>query len=193
MNYTFTNDWFSISIPIWQQVLEKYKGQPCTALEIGCYEGRSSAYLLDHILTHPQSHLTCVDPHAHNFFFQKEIIEAAQQNFVNNILVNHGNKVSYYRDTSTNVLKKQELLSQTFDIIYIDGDHAAASILEDAVLAFPLLKVGGILIFDDYGGGDGTLENPKLAVDSFLQCYSKYVHVMYTGYQLILTKTESKN
>ena len=28
-----------------------------------------------------------------------------------------------------------------FDLIYIDGEHHAASALEDAILAFPLLKV----------------------------------------------------
>ena len=37
-----------------------------------------------------------------------------------------------------------------FDLIYIDASHYAPDVLSDAVLAFKLLKPGGILIFDDY-------------------------------------------
>ena len=38
---------------------------------------------------------------------------------------------------------------QKYDIIYIDGSHEARDVLEDAVLAYRLLKIGGLLIFDD--------------------------------------------
>jgi len=38
----------------------------------------------------------------------------------------------------------------TFDFIYIDGDHTAEGVLQDAVLAWRLLKAGGIMAFDDY-------------------------------------------
>jgi hypothetical protein len=31
-----------------------------------------------------------------------------------------------------------------------DGSHRARDVLEDAVLSWPLLKVGGIMLFDDY-------------------------------------------
>lgn len=37
-----------------------------------------------------------------------------------------------------------------FDFIYVDGLHLSQDVLYDALLSFDLLKVGGILIFDDY-------------------------------------------
>jgi len=37
-----------------------------------------------------------------------------------------------------------------FDLIYCDGDHRCLPTLVDCVLAWPKLKVGGIMIMDDY-------------------------------------------
>ncbi len=57
----FTADWFSSHIPHWERLLRPLAGQPIQALEIGSYEGRSAVWLLQEILTHPESRLTCVD------------------------------------------------------------------------------------------------------------------------------------
>jgi predicted O-methyltransferase YrrM len=45
-----------------------------------------------------------------------------------------------------------ELISkgERFDLIYIDGSHAAADVMTDAVLSYLLLNVGGVILFDDY-------------------------------------------
>jgi hypothetical protein len=37
-----------------------------------------------------------------------------------------------------------------FDFIYIDADHSALSCFMDSALAWPLLKHGGIMIWDDF-------------------------------------------
>ena len=49
---------------------------------------------------------------------------------------------------SQNELKK--LNKNYYDFIYIDGDHTNEGVFIDSVLSFPLLKNGGIIIFDDY-------------------------------------------
>ena len=63
----------------------------------------------------------------------------------------------------------------SLDFAYIDGDHSAAAILEDAVLLFRLLKRGGVLLFDDYRRADPNdsdpLNEPKIAIDAFLEIY----------------------
>ena len=50
--------------------------------------------------------------------------------------------------------RSQDLLramtGEPFDLVYIDASHEAADVLADAVLAWPLLKPGGFLGFDDY-------------------------------------------
>jgi len=40
--------------------------------------------------------------------------------------------------------------SLNYDIVYIDGSHVANDVLQDAVLVWQLVKVGGFMIFDDY-------------------------------------------
>ena len=57
----FTADGFSSHIPNWERWLRPLAGQPTQVLEIGSYEGRSAVWLLQEILTHPESRLTCVD------------------------------------------------------------------------------------------------------------------------------------
>ncbi len=60
--------------------------------------------------------------------------------------------------------------NETFDFIYIDGDHTAASVAKDAINAWAVLKVGGVLAFDDYTWSAGLTpdQDPKLAIDAFL-------------------------
>ena len=61
--YNFTSDWFTPHIPIWEKVLSPLKGKPdIRYLEIGVFEGRSSLWIAENILTHPSSHLTVIDP-----------------------------------------------------------------------------------------------------------------------------------
>ena len=66
--------------------------------------------------------------------------------------------------------------------------------LEDAILTFPLLDVGGIMAFDDYLGGPDpgahSIEYPKAGIDAFLTIYAGRYQLLtrYTGYQLFLRK-----
>jgi hypothetical protein len=67
--------------------------------------------------------------------------------------------------------------TQAFDMVYVDGGHSAPDVLADAVLAFRLLRVGGLMIFDDYlwvndpTRSDDILRTPKPAIDAFLNVH----------------------
>jgi predicted O-methyltransferase YrrM len=39
---------------------------------------------------------------------------------------------------------------QTYDFIYVDGDHTAYGVIKDAIASYECLNVGGIIAFDDY-------------------------------------------
>ena len=72
-----------------------------------------------------------------------------ERRFDHNLRVAHAaHKVTKIKATSREALRK--LPFESYDLVYLDGSHMAADVLEDAVLSFPLLKPGGILIFDDY-------------------------------------------
>ena len=70
-----------------------------------------------------------------------------------------------------------------FDFIYVDGSHQAPDVLLDALLSFKLLRVGGLIGFDDYQWFDplapgDILRSPKLAVDVFTNVYRKKVQMV---------------
>ena len=71
-----------------------------------------------------------------------------------------------------------------YDLIYVDASHRSKDVLVDAILAWPLLRDGGIMIFDDYTWTANhaplncILESPKLGVDSFLACHADELTVI---------------
>jgi predicted O-methyltransferase YrrM len=80
-----------------------------------------------------------------------------------------------------------------FDIIYIDADHKASSVLEDAILAFPLLKPGGVMIFDDYSlihvnHTPRDIDFPKIGIDSFCHIFMDEIEEILVTYQLAILK-----
>ena len=59
------------------------------------------------------------------------------------------------------------------------------------VLSWPKLKVGGIMIVDDYGGGNQDIPKYELVchgVNSFLNAYESRYKTIDIGYQFILQK-----
>ena len=92
-----------------------------------------------------------------------------------------------------------EILSSNeppFDLIYVDGSHQASDVLTDSIIAFQLLRVGGVMIFDDYlwcqppASEQDTLNLPKAAIDSFVNLFQRKLRVI-SGlpiYQLFIEK-----
>jgi predicted O-methyltransferase YrrM len=189
--YTFTDDIFSKNIPVLSAVLSGYAGYPLHMLEIGCHEGMSAVWMLENVLKHPGSRLTCVDPFVDMDEGTTEMPNTLQL-FKRNALVNFVEKVDLHVDYSSTVLKKFALANQMFDIVYVDGDHHAVNVLEDAILAFRLLKVNGIMIFDDYMGGGQDMykaKHPHMGVTAFMTLYGPYLNLIVAGYQLIVQKS----
>ena len=190
--YKLESDWFSMRIPVFQEHLSKYKDLQCNFLEIGSYEGRSAIWMLENVLTHPASTLTCIDAWS---LFDIDKNADLYRNFLDNIeLSGFKDKVTVYAVKSgivlRGVLRPQFSKSKRkqYDFIYIDGDHELPSPLEDAILSFPLLKVGGLLAFDDY-----SLDGIPACVDAFLICYQPYITLVHKDWQVWLEKIKEKD
>lgn len=182
-NYRFSKDWISNHTELWRRTLEHLKGKPnIQALEIGSYEGRSSLWFLENILTDPRSKITCVDIWAGTY----------EKTFDENIkLYGRPGKVVKIKNRSDVALR--QLTAESFDFIYVDGSHMAKDVLFDAVLGWQLLKAGGIMIFDDYnwtGPRSWLIRNhtPKLAIDAFQKVMEPYSELIHSEYQVILRK-----
>ncbi len=172
------------------------------ALEVGSFEGRSAVWLLDNLLTHEGSHLTCIDAFEMNSEF-REICDRMklaiphdldiEANFDANILASGASKrVTKLKGWSTEMLRT--LPFHSFDLIYIDGSHTARNVLTDAVLCWDLLKINGILIFDDYRWNpfaEDVLMGPKKAIDAFMECFDGEYVLIHMDYQVMLRKTKN--
>jgi SAM-dependent methyltransferase len=182
-DYTFTEDWFSANIPAWERALAPNQGKPkLRYLEIGVFEGRALFWMLDQVLTAPDSSAVTIDPFDGNYKdrYQANLIKSGAAERVETI-------IGY----SQIELRKQPL--ESFDVIYIDGSHTAADVLEDAILCTRLLKPGGIMIFDDYQWKgwekpEPPANTPGPAIDIFYALYGKQFAVLHNGYQVILRK-----
>lgn len=194
-DYQFTVDWFGQNILVWQQFLQRFTCLPDLAfLEIGSWEGRSTCWILDNILTHKSSTITCVDTFEGSIEHKKlnkHFLSSLKSIFDYNI-----NQTGRANQVKKIVGKSQEILRQLpldmYDFLYIDGSHLAPDVLEDALLGWRLVKVGGIIIFDDYEWPvEPPTYAPKLAVDAFLNVFADKIKLVYKGYQVIIEKIDS--
>jgi predicted O-methyltransferase YrrM len=188
---TYSRDSFSGNIPKWDVLLNRFRGRTdLTFMEIGSYEGRSARWLLEQF---PGAQLHCIDT------FEGAVTERhddtshtqldwLRQRFMINI-IEHAHRVHVYAGLSQEVLRSMDS-SPRFDFIYIDGSHAAPDVLEDGVLAWRMLKPGGIMIFDDYDWHhyEDELLNPQPAVDAFVTVYANQLRVLDVGHQVCVER-----
>lgn len=177
----FVFDYFSNNLARWNKHVKPRK--PMRSLVIGCHEGRAPLWLLENV---PGSSIICID----NFDKHKPIIFG---NFQANITPYKSRVKTYnmsHRDALIKIASIPNL--QLFDFIFIDTVDSK-EVLENLILAFPLLKPKGLLIVDDYTNSKEHLPNcPKVAIDSFMNIYAPFVKALEFSWQAILLKRSRK-
>ena len=198
----FTTDWISRHLPKWEKYLGDLAGKPdLQFLEIGSWEGRSTCWFLQNILTDKTARITCIDTfegaptevelHEHI----REAIPNIEEFFNHNIShIKATEKVTKIKGYSQAVMRT--LPTDHYDVIVIDGSHIASDVYMDAAFAWMLLKEGGILIFDDYAWNcmidpESDVLKPRPAIDAFLQCFADKIEVLDKDLQAIVRKISS--
>ena len=198
----FTQDWFSKYIPMWDLLLTHQK--PGKILEIGSFEGRSACYLIEKCaaLVEGEISITCVDTWEGSIEHRAGAPVAPVMGDVERRF-DRNTRLALAKAARPVALRKLKQNSrdalagliaagaqESFDLIYIDGSHEAPDVLADATMAFPLLRVGGTMIFDDYlwsmqrPGAQDVLLMPKPAIDAFMNIYQRKM-LIYSGFPLI--------
>ena len=176
--FNFTTDWFCGNEKHFSKYLAHLEETPCRILEIGCYEGRATVWLLENIATHPDATIQCIDI-AEQAYFRQNILSSRSPE-----------KVRLEIGRSRNLLRLCP--ANAFDFVYVDGSHETVDVLEDAVLSFLLLKRKGIMAFDDFKWKDRAFPGatPKLAINAFLSVYRRKITVLMKGYQVWIQKDD---
>lgn len=167
-------------------------------LEIGCFEGLTSNYICDNMLSNTGK-LYCIDPLLDSYIVenpsQDDLLDNENhftyfkgqfERFIENTNTNR-NKIILLRDTSSNAFKN--LNDILFDFIYIDGDHRPDYVYNDAINSFKHCKTNGIILFDDYiwleHKGE---ESTKFGIDKFLNEYNGKYELLLCEYQVMIKK-----
>ncbi|MEW5861655.1 MAG: class I SAM-dependent methyltransferase [Cyanobacteriota bacterium] len=191
--YQFSTDWFSRNLDILNDHLKPLSKIPgLNILEIGSWEGRSTCWFLEKILIESSSRITCIDTFAGSLEHQRYdfgYISSIEGRFDFNI-----SRTGAAEKVRKIVGKSQQILRSLpfyfYDFVYIDGSHLASDVLEDAVLSWALVKVGGMIIFDDYDFtfADNLLQNPKVAIDAFVAAFSSKIKLIHKSHKILLKK-----
>ncbi len=173
-SFTLPDNWF------YTMPYESFAERPIRYLEIGVLSGIHLMCVARTYASHPESQLHAIDPWTDYTEYpeykgeQDSIFDQYKYNI--SLFPDVTPKITTHRGFSHEEIPKFE--DQFFDIVYIDGNHQPEYVLEDAVLAFRKVKVGGYLLFDDYffGGIDCT----KRGIDGFLLGYKDRLE--YVGF-----------
>lgn len=156
-NYNFSRNWNLRNSCNWIEYLQdwvkSYNNKPINCLEIGVDEGRSGCWMLDNVLTHPESTYLGIDI---------EIKKHAKQNFSR-----HGDKVKLIESDSRFALRKLE--PHSFNVVYIDGHYLKENVLFDAVLAWDLSN--DLIIWSDYNNRHAK----RFGIDQAINCVLKNI------------------
>lgn len=165
--YRLADNWFSFIRPD--------PSRPLRYAEIGAFYGANIISVAMSYGAHPESVLVAIDPWTDyseypEYKGQQGVI---YDTFTKNVEP-YTDRIQVKRGYSHDIVPTLE--DNSYDIIYIDGNHEPEYVLEDAVLAFRKVKRGGFLIFDDYGWGGPDLT--QKGIDAFLSGYSKRIRVL---------------
>jgi predicted O-methyltransferase YrrM len=194
--YEFTQDWFKWGPPLFRTVIDLIPAKR-RFLEIGCFEGRSAVWLVENGLE-SGGILNCIDTWQGGEEHTVENMREVERRFNENIRKVQAKdltkKINVYKQTSVrglaHLIWNMPSPLEMMDLIYIDGSHQAPDVLADTCMAWQVLKVGGVIVFDDYVWGSDypVLHKPKIAIDTFTNIYHDKLRVIFVGYQLAVQK-----
>ena len=187
----FTTDFWTNNIKTWAPLMEEL--EPKVVIEIGSFEGRSALWMLENIPSIEK--IYCVDTWEGSEELHGWDIANSYSRFCRN-LAGWEAKVREVHQPSNIGLRKLFDQQVKADLIYIDGSHTAPDCLTDAILAWPLLKIGGLMVFDDYlwrpsyVPGDSIVHAPKIAVDAFTTIFDEKMSILAVNniYQIYVLK-----
>ena len=173
---------YYMSNPAWQYAVPN---APQRILEIGSWQG-SSAIVFNCL--YPNAQITCVDPWDASDEMDMALNPESLFDKNTAYFADRLRKLKLY---SLPALAKLIADGETFDFIYIDGNHFEDDVLVDTYLAWRVLEVGGVLVWDDYFWQLRAYQgrNPKPSIDHFVKRHRNELKVLSAYPQIMVQKT----
>jgi len=170
---------------------------PKRILEIGTYAGRS---LIEMLKRYPDATGVAIDSWKNYDEDNIDILKNIEENqiealFYKNIRqANMEHRMTGLKGDSVDRLTELVEKKEVFDFIYVDGSHTCLDCYVDMILAWKLLRVGGVLAVDDVlyasdrvEAGD-LLGYPLKAKEHFMKKYVGQYRVISDSYRLFVQK-----
>jgi predicted O-methyltransferase YrrM len=171
----FRRDYVAGRTMVWSTLFGDMRDTTTRVLEIGSKEGRSALFWLEFFAG---AHLTCVD------LFDHEDAGRFDRN-----LAAYGTRLRKIVGTSIKALGSLREENAVFDFIYVDGSHRRDDVMIDCLGAWRLLRVGGVMLMDDYTWKPDTPDAERVApaVDTFLAWHGD-AEVILKSHQVAVRK-----
>ena len=162
----------------WSEILEPLQSKSSNILLIGSGDGRSALFFLNSL---PGSQLTCIGRFngAHEARFDRNLSEFAPR----------VRKLKGHSFASLSALRQEDC---QFDVIFIAARNQREAMLLDSALSWPMLRKGGLLIWDYYRRNRSSKprwRRPTSAIDGFLLAYRGEYEELFRGNEMIVRKT----
>lgn len=172
--------WFGRTFREFSALTLPYAGKPIVYCEVGTWAADSCHWMCENVLTHPDSSGYGIDPYPDDFKrgSNEPIKEQAAE------------RMSKFKNWTWIYAKSQDALRHwgprrgrdvgpiKIDLLYLDGSHLAHDVVMDWSFAWPHLKLGSLVIFDDYGLSrrktDGVLR-VDVAVEAIEKSFAPYI------------------
>lgn len=180
----------------WKERINIDSNKELQILEIGVYKGEMSIWFINNLLKNKNSKINLVDTWEGSVEYNEDFNKVYEEYKKNIKYSKYPEKAIENKTTSLNFLAKHILKYDKpyFDLIYIDACHDSRCVMTDAMLSWKVLKVGGYLIFDDYGWNllkdKPDYVRPKMSIDCFLNLFRDDIQIIHKGYKVFLKKTK---
>ena len=185
-NKNFSNKWFLNNFDIFNYFLPENKNEKFNYLEIGCFEGLSSFYVLSQFKFVNAYFVDIWDEPNKNSKSLTGDFNKVEKLFDENL-----SKFNFTKIKDDSVISMRKLLrkNMNFDFIYIDGSHNGEDILSDAIEAFKILKKGGLIFFDDFLQYELNRKiQSYVGIEKFLELYSNDLQIVFFQNNLVVKK-----
>ena len=183
-SFNFKEKWFCNNLYYLNNYF-KYSNDISNILEIGSYEGRSAIFFLKMF---KNSKITCVDTWSGSDEHLKQNFSIIETNFdTNTKLYQNENRLKKIKTTS-NVFFSNNF--QSFDLIFVDGDHSSDQVKKDINNSWKILNNGGYLILDDYLWWyyKDLKNNPAFTINNFISENLSKISSLKVWQQVIIKK-----